>query len=246
LNASPESHPNTPMRHRIRKIFLTGLLVSLPLVITIVVFKFVFDTLDNFLGPLVTKLLIEAGAPIKPTFKLPGVGIVTTFMIVFLIGVFTRNWIGRRLWDLGERIVAQIPVIRSVYTGAKQVVETFATNSTRTFSKVVMLEYPRRGIYCLAFITGETKGEAQARTGEEVVNIFLPTTPNPTSGFLLLVPKKDLIVMDMSVEDGIKMIVSGGLVTPKFEPGAKEITPGPNYAERALSGGEEKAAPETD
>lgn len=222
------------MTHRIRKIFLTGLLVSLPLVITIVVFKFVFETLDSFLGPLVTKLLIEAGAPIRPTFQLPGIGVVTTLAIVFLIGLFTRNWIGKKMWEIGENVVARIPVIRSVYIGAKQVVDTFAINSSQTFSKVVMLEYPRKGIYCLAFITSQTKGEAQARTGEEVVNIFLPTTPNPTSGFLLLVPKKDLILMDMTVEDGIKMIVSGGLVTPKFNPGDREIKPGPNYIENGL------------
>jgi len=148
----------------------------------------------------------------------PGVGVVTTLTLVFLIGLFTKNWAGRKLWDIGENIVARIPVIRSVYVGAKQVVDTFATNSTKSFSKVVMLEYPRKGIYCLAFITSHTKGEAQERTEEDLVNIFLPTTPNPTSGFLLLVPKEDLIELDMSVEDGIKMIVSGGLVTPKYIP----------------------------
>lgn len=210
------------MFQRIRKIFLTGLLVSLPLVVTVVVFKFVFDTLDNFLGPLVTRLLVEAGAPIRPTYKIPGVGVVTTLAIVFLVGLLTRHWIGRKLWDLGENIVSRIPLIRPVYIGAKQVVETFAANSSQTFSKVVMLEYPRRGIYCLAFITSETRGEAQERTAENLVNVFLPTTPNPTSGFLLLVPREELIIMDMTVEEGIKMIVSGGLVTPKFNRTVKE------------------------
>ncbi|MGK7344205.1 MAG: DUF502 domain-containing protein [Candidatus Nitrospinota bacterium M3_3B_026] len=207
---------------RIRKIFLTGLLVSLPLVVTVVVFKFVFDTLDNILGPMVTQLLVEAGAPIRPTYKIPGVGVVTTLALVFLIGLFTRHWIGRKLWDVGENIVSRIPLIRPVYIGAKQVVDTFAANSSHTFSKVVMLEYPRRGIYCLAFITSDTRGEAQERTAENLVNVFLPTTPNPTSGFLLLVPREDLIIMDMTVEEGIKMIVSGGIVTPKFGKVIKE------------------------
>ena len=195
---------------------MTGLLVSLPLIITIVVFKFAFAALDNFLGPLVTRLLISVGLPIGETFQIPGLGVVTTLLIVFLIGLFTRNFIGKRLWAFGEWIVHQIPVIRSVYTGVKQIIDTFAMGGSQNFSKVVLVEYPRHGIYCLAFITGDSKGEAPARVGRDLTNIFLPTTPNPTSGFFLLVPHEDLIELDMSVEEGIKMIVSGGLVTPDF------------------------------
>ena len=207
---------------KIRRIFLAGLLVSLPLVITILVFKFLFKTLDNFLGPLVTTLLIEAGFPIVETFHLPGLGVVTTFLLVFLIGLFTTNFIGKKLWGLGEMVVGQIPVIRSVYTGAKQVIETFATSGSQSFSKVVMLEYPRKGLYCLAFVTGQTGGEPQAKTEQDLVSIFLPTTPNPTSGFLLLTPREDLIELDMSIEEGIKMIVSGGLVTPPYNEADKK------------------------
>lgn len=201
---------------KMRRLFLAGLFVSMPLVITIVVFKFVFETLDNFLGPLVTRALIQMGAPIVRDFQVPGLGIITTILLIFLIGLFTTNLIGKKLLALGEWVVDQIPVIRSVYTGAKQIISTFSASDGKNFSKVVMLEYPRKGIYCLAFVTGTTKGEAQARTSREIVNIFLPTTPNPTSGFLLLVPREDLIEMDMSVEEGIKMVVSGGIVTPIY------------------------------
>ncbi len=201
---------------KIRRVFLTGLLVSLPLIITIVVFRFAFTALDNFLGPLVTKLLIAIGVPIGKTYQIPGIGVVTTLVLVFLIGLFTRNFVGKRLWALGEWVVHQIPIIRSVYIGVKQIIDTFAVGGSQNFSKVVLVEYPRKDLYCLAFITGRSTGEAPARIGRGLTNIFLPTTPNPTSGFFLLVPNEDLIELDMSVEDGIKMIVSGGLVTPEF------------------------------
>ncbi len=210
---------------KIRRIFLAGLLVSLPLVITIVIFKFMFETLDSFLGPYVTQLLILMGVPIVKDFQLPGLGLITTVLILFLIGLFTTNFIGRKLLHIGEGLVAQIPVIRSVYTGAKQIIDTFASSGTKNFSKVVLVEYPRKGLFCLAFITGETTGEAPARIGEDLINIFLPTTPNPTSGFYLMVPRSDLIELNMTVEDGIKMLMSGGLVTPELPHGIEEGRP---------------------
>lgn len=207
---------------KIRRIFLAGLFVSLPLVVTFLLFKFVFEALDNLLGPAITAILVWSGAPLPQDFIIPGIGVVATIALIFLIGLFTTNWAGRKLWDIGEWVVVQIPVIRSVYTGAKQVIETFVTNSDQAFSKVVMLEYPRKGIYCLAFITGSTKGEIHLKTGKEFTNIFLPTTPNPTSGFFLMVPDEDLTELDMSVEDGIKMIVSGGVVTPQYSKAVME------------------------
>ncbi len=202
----------------VRRTFLTGLLVSLPLAITAVVFVFIFRSLDNLLGPLVMEILVLVGIPGAAGYTLPGVGVITTLALVFGVGVFTTNYLGRKLWDLGERIVTQIPIIRTVYIGAKQVIDTFSTSNTQAFSKVVMLEYPRHGIYCLAFITGGTEGEVQANVGRNLVNIFVPTTPNPTSGFLLMIPKDDVIELEMSIEEGIKMIVSGGIVTPDYIP----------------------------
>ena len=203
---------------KLRRLFITGLLVSLPLAVTVVVFKFIFDSLDNFLGPIVTAGLLALKAPIPEDFHLPGLGVIVTILLVMMIGLFTRNYVGKKLWGIGEMIVDQIPGIRSVYYGAKQIIDTFATSNTKAFSKVVMLEYPRKGIWCLAFITGKTEGEARVRTNLDLVNIFLPTTPNPTSGFLLLVPKEDLIELDMTIEEGVKMIVSGGIVTPDYLP----------------------------
>jgi len=205
------------MKSRLQRVFLTGLVVILPLVVTVLVFKFIFELLDNSLGPIVSRLLIEAGFPIPVDYVIPGIGFVATFAIVISVGLFTTNYLGRKLIGLGEMILTRIPVFRSVYIGAKQIIDTFSTSNSRAFSKVVMFEYPRRGLWCLAFITGDTTGETQMRTNKKLVNIFLPTTPNPTSGFLLLAPEEDLIELDMSVEEGIKMIISGGVVTPPWE-----------------------------
>lgn len=218
--------------HSIRRIFLTGIIVSLPLVITIFVFKFVFETFDNLLGPLVTSIIRGMGAPIGPEYHLPGIGLVSTLALVFLIGLVSANYMGRRLWAYGEAMVTKIPIIRSVYAATKQVIDTFSTNSSNAFRKVVIIEYPRKGIYSLGFITGTTSGEARDRLGRDMVNVFIPTTPNPTSGFLLLVPQEDVVELEMAVEDGVKMIVSCGLVTPEryntlARPGGRAVRDAP-------------------
>lgn len=201
--------------HSIRRVFFTGLIVSLPLVVTIFIFKFVFETFDNLLGPLVTSIIRGMGAPIGQDYHLPGIGLVSTVALVFLIGLVSANYMGRRLWAYGEAVVTRIPIIRSVYVATKQVIDTFSTNSSNAFRKVVIIEYPRKGMYSLGFITGKTSGEARERLGRDMMNVFIPTTPNPTSGFLLLVPQEDVMELEMAVEDGVKMIVSCGLVTPE-------------------------------
>ncbi len=198
----------------LRKIFFAGLVVTLPLAITVFVFHFIFVNLDQFLGPLVTKFLIKLKVPITPDFRVPGLGLFITFVFIFIIGLFTRNIAGRKLVRLGEAILVKIPVFKNIYVGAKQVIETIGASSSRAFSKVVLVEYPRRGIYALAFITGDSRGEVEEKTGKEMINVFLPTTPNPTSGFFLVVPKGEIIELDMSVEDGVKMLISAGLVVP--------------------------------
>ncbi len=201
-------------RSSLKSIFFAGLVVTLPLAFTVFVFHFIFVNLDQFLGPIVTKLLIKFRVPITPDFRVPGLGLFTTFVTIFFVGLFTRNIAGRRLVKLGEAILIKIPVFKNIYVGAKQVIETIGASSSRAFSKVVLVEYPRRGIYALAFITGDSRGEVGEKTGKEMINVFLPTTPNPTSGFFLVVPKDEIIELDMSVEDGVKMLISAGLVVP--------------------------------
>lgn len=189
----------------------------MPLAITIIVFKFLFEFLDNLLGPVVVLAIKNTGFNIPEDFAVPGLGVATTVILVFSIGLITTNYIGRKMWAAGEFILAHIPVIRSVYSGAKQVIETFATGNAQAFRKVILLEYPRKGLYTLAFITGATSAETIEKTEGEFVNIYVPTTPNPTSGFMLMLPKEEVVELEMSVEDGLKMIISGGVVTPEVK-----------------------------
>src|SRR5690606_21530885 len=147
-------------------------------------------------------------------FSVPGLGVVIVVVTLTVIGSTAAGFVGRLVVRTSERILARIPAVRSIYSATKQIFETVLANQSNAFREVVLVEYPRRGIWALGFITGTTQGEVQNLTADDVTNVFLPTTPNPTSGFLLFVPRKDLIVLDMSIEDGIKMVVSGGIVTP--------------------------------
>jgi uncharacterized membrane protein len=201
-------------RKRLRNIFFAGILITVPLGLSVFILRFLFRWIDNLFSPTITTLLIEFGVPLNPEYRIPGIGVGTTIVLIFLIGLFTRNIIGRNVVRLYEAVLTRIPIFKNIYVGAKQVIETIGSTSEKSFNKVVMLEYPRKDIYALAFITSESRGEAKRLAGREMTNIFLPTTPNPTSGFFLLVPEEDIIELEMSVEDGIKMIISGGLVTP--------------------------------
>ena len=207
----------TGFKRRVRNIFITGLLVTLPIAFTIFILNFLFKTLDNWLSPGITKLLILAGAPILEDFRVPGLGVVATVFIIFLVGVLTKNIFGAKLVQLGEMIVEKIPIVRNVYTGAKQVVTTIAHTDTNAFNRVVLVEFPRKGIYAMGFVTSETKGEVQALIEADVVSVFVPTTPNPTSGFLVFIAQDEITDLSMSVEEGIKLIISCGIVTPKFD-----------------------------
>jgi len=156
-------------------------------------------------------------APYRPEvllgFYVPGVGFVLALVVVLVTGVVVANLFGRKLVDIGERLVARIPLVRSIYSGVKQLLETVVSNNG-SFRKVVLIEYPRPGLWTVAFLTGEGQGEAQLKTGQDVINVYVPTTPNPTSGFFLMVPRKDVIELDMSVDEGLKMILSVGAVVP--------------------------------
>ena len=196
---------------RLRNYFLTGVIVTAPIAITIfLVWQFI-TFLDSYVGSLVPyRYNPEAYLP----FGIPGIGLVIMLAFLTLVGFVTAGFAGRTLVRTGERLLSRMPVIRSVYGTLKQIFETVFNQSSRSFREVVLVEYPRRGIGAIGFVTGPTRGEVQERTDEDLVNIFLPTTPNPTSGFLLFVPRKDLIHLDMTVEEGIKLVISGGIVTP--------------------------------
>lgn len=191
---------------RFRKIIVSGLVVLLPLVATIYILIFLFNFMDGLLGGTIETLI---GRP------LPGIGILFTMLLILLTGFLATNVFGKRFITSIEQMIGKVPIMNSVYNALKQVVEAFSPGKANAFQRVAMLEYPRKGIWVIGFVTGTSMGEVQRKTEHEVLNIFVPTTPNPTSGFLVFVPKEDVIFLEMSVEEGLKLIISGGVITPK-------------------------------
>ncbi|SCA54810.1 conserved hypothetical protein [Candidatus Terasakiella magnetica] len=196
---------------RLRAYFLTGILVTAPISITILLAWLFIDFVDEKVTPLIP---LDYNPETYLPFSLPGLGLLIVIIMLTVVGMLTAGFIGKLLVRLSEGIMARMPVISGIYSATKQIFETVLAQKSQAFREAVMIEYPRRGIWAIGFITGTTKGEVQNLTEESCVNIFLPTTPNPTSGFLLFVPKKDLIPLNMSVEQAVKMVISGGIVTP--------------------------------
>jgi uncharacterized membrane protein len=197
---------------KIRSYFLTGIVVTAPVGLTFYVAILFIGFIDGKVRNIIpAKYHYDNLLPIE----IPGIGLLFVFVLLTFIGFLTAGLIGRFIIKLGERIISRLPIIRSVYGALKQIFESVLASSSKSFREVVLIEYPRKGVWAIGFITGDTKGEVQNATKENMVNVFLPTTPNPTSGFLLFVPRKDVIILDMNVEEGIKMVISGGIVTPK-------------------------------
>lgn len=215
----------------LRSNFLTGLIVIAPIGITIWLIWTLTGWIDSWVLPFIPdaynpSMLINEWTGIQVNIR--GIGVVTFLIFTMLVGWIAKGLIGRSMIRWAESLVLSIPLIRSLYSGLKQIAETILQQGQQNFDKACLVEYPRRGIWAIAFISTSAKGEIAARTTDEMVSVFLPTTPNPTSGFLLFVPKKDTIVLDMSVEDAAKLIISAGLVYPNGQdptqpPGPKAI-----------------------
>jgi len=203
------------LRHHLRNKFLTGLLVILPAFITILMVRFSFGLFQSlFSGPFafLSKFL---GFPEKVTYYLSGIlGLLTLLIVTYFTGLIVSNVLGRKTIQLGEKLLSKVPLVWNIYHSSKQLMESISVTGKQAFRQVVLVEYPRRGIYTLGFLTSDARGEVQMVTEKDTVNIFVPTTPNPTSGVLILVPKEDLIPLSMSIEEGIKVVVSGGMVVP--------------------------------
>ncbi|XWO13569.1 DUF502 domain-containing protein [Candidatus Hepatincola sp. Pdp] len=189
---------------KLRTWFLTGLLVSLPIILTF----YIVIAILHFFDTLVLQNLF----PTSFLNKIPGLGIVLTALAMVLIGFVAQNFLGQFVINLSNKILNRIPFIRSLYSTIKQVLDTVLSNKSNAFKEVVLIEYPRRGMWSLGFVTSKNKGEVQHKTKDDILNVFLPTTPNPTSGFLLFVPKKDAIRLAMPPEVAMKLIVSGGVI----------------------------------
>jgi uncharacterized membrane protein len=200
-------------QRRIRNVFITGLLITLPIALTWFILQFLLNNFDA-LSPVFTNILIQLGAPIPEGYRIPFLGLVVTLLIVLIVGWLTTNFFGKKVFQIGELLIEKIPFVRRIYKGSKQVVSSIAEADTSTFRKVVLIEFPRRGLLAIGFVTGESRGEVQELTRENMLNVFVPTMPNPTSGFLIFSPLKELTEVSMTIEEGIKYVVSGGLVTP--------------------------------
>ena len=197
---------------RIRSWFFTGILVMTPLILTIYVVWAFITFVDNLVVPMVPYYY-------RPStylpFPIPGLGLIIVFIFTTLVGILATGLFGRTLIRLWENILSRMPVVRSVYSAIKQILETVMATQSDAFRQAVLVEYPRKDIWAIGFVTGSTKGEVGENVDKKMVNVFMPTTPNPTSGFLLFFPEKDLIFLKMSVEDALKLVVSGGMVIPK-------------------------------
>lgn len=198
---------------RLRRYLIAGLLVWIPLGVTILLIRLAVGLMD--------KTLALVPEPYKPEnllgFQIPGLGVLLTILILLITGVLAANFVGRAFMVGWESLLNRIPVVRSIYSAAKNFAEVVFSDSSQSFKNVLLLEYPRKGLYSLAFQTSSQLGEVQGRTGEEVVCCFVPTTPNPTSGFIIIVPRKEVTVLDMTVDEALKMIISLGVVVPEWQ-----------------------------
>ena len=208
-----KSHDNSQVKRRnlfsiLRTYFLTGLVVTAPIWITFYLALWFVEFLDGYFRPLIPKVY-------WPTtylpFEMPGVGLVLALALLTIIGGLTANFLGRGLLKIADRIIRQIPMAGTVYTALRQIFQTAVRDDGASFSQVALIEYPRKGLHAIVFVTKSADRRINNVTGRKMVGVFLPTTPNPTSGFLLFVPEKDLTILDLSLEEGARLVISAGL-----------------------------------
>ncbi|MFW6288134.1 MAG: DUF502 domain-containing protein [bacterium] len=194
------------MLKKLRNLFITGIVVILPLAGSVYILYFVFNIIDTVTGPLIELLFGR---------ELPGVGLIISFLTIIFIGFFATNIIGKKIISFGEKILLMIPLFNSLYISIKQILDAFFTQHHTSFKKPVLFEYPRKGLYQIGFLTKDSSPYFDEITGKKLYNIFLPTTPNPTSGMFLMVPVDEAILLDLSIEESLKLIISGGIINPE-------------------------------
>ncbi len=203
-DTSSQRHLGRRIVQTLRRTFLSGVLIAVPVIVTVFVLHFLFTIVDGILSPIVGKIL---------GYSVPGMGLVATILLILLIGILGRNVVGTRLVGLGERIIVRMPLARTVYTAAKQLVEAVARPEEKRFNRAVLIEYPRRGIYTIGFASGRTKLTTNGQD-ERLVAVFVPSTPTPVTGYVVLVPADEVVELTMSAEEAVKFLVSGGLAAP--------------------------------
>ncbi len=192
----------------LRNYFFTGLVVSAPIFVSVYLIVLIIGFFDSWFKPLIP---LRYRPDYYLPFDIPGTGVIMAVIILILIGGLTANLFGRTVVGMGDRLMKRMPVIGSVYGAVKQILKTAVSQDSSSFKQVALVEYPRKGLHCIAFVTQDADARVNKGAGKKTVGVFLPTTPNPTSGFLLFVPKEDLVILDMTVEEAARMIISAGL-----------------------------------
>ena len=188
-----------------KRITFAGLFAIVPLALTFYIIKIIIVFLDQLTAPIMARINLE----------IPGFGLILTLLIIFALGVFVTNVLGRRLFSWGERLISSIPLVKNIYNTLKQITNAFSgATKTENYQRVIYIQYPRKELWTISFVTGDSVD----KSGEEYYHVFVPTTPNPTSGVFIIIPKKDAIEADLTVEEGLKAVISGGLLAPKQSP----------------------------
>ena len=196
------------LRASLKRYFLTGLLVITPIWGTVLILKTLFLTVDGILGNMLAKVVTKE-------YYVPGLGILTLFALILTTGVLATNFIGGRIVRLWEEFLHRVTVVRGIYATLKSMMDILSFKEREKYNRVVLIQFPKNGHYCFAFVTGVTHGEIQEISPDPLLNVYVPTSPNPTSGYFLLVPEKEVIALDITVEEAMKLIVSGGLYSPQ-------------------------------
>ena len=188
------------MFQQIKRHLIAGVLAIVPIALTFWILRFLFRFLDSFTAPILKNIGIE----------IPGLGIILTLLFIFILGLFITNVLGKTIFNWGERILTKLPLVNTIYNAVKQITNAFSGKSMKNFKQVIFIQYPRKGLWTMCFVTNQSKNES----GDEFYHVFVPTTPNPTSGVFIVIPQKDAVHPDISVEEGLKSIISGGIIDP--------------------------------
>lgn len=208
------------MKKKLKQIFFTGLAVIIPIGLTLYILFFLIDIMDGLLKIIPVKYHPDTLIGIH----IPGLGIIVTIVLIFICGLVTTSYIGNKIVRSGEDLVDRIPFVRSIYQATKKLSDSMFTDRRSSFKRVVLAEFPRKGIYTIGFVTGVPSLEVREKAGQNCISVFLPTTPNPTSGYLILIPENELVPINMSVEEALTFIISVGIVSPSDFPKKKKFT----------------------
>ncbi|MBI3355564.1 MAG: DUF502 domain-containing protein [Nitrospirae bacterium] len=210
------------LKTALRRYFLTGLLVVTPIWGTVLILKTLFVTVDGILG--------DAVAEMVPGHYIPGLGIVMLILLIFTVGLLAANFMGRQIVKIWEDLLSRLPLVRGIYSTLKSMMDILSFSERGSYRRVVLIQFPKNGHYCFAFVTGVTKGETTVLGQDPLVHVYVPTSPNPTSGYFLLVPEREVTSVDITVEEAMKLIVSGGLYSPST-PLTSALNPDPKWSQ---------------